>query len=212
MTTGSKQPNEILAQRQQLPPIRPNSPRRQNAPRHNWTDQQEEILRRDFLGTRESKERIARELGLTPDQVQSKVNKLGLTTLNDRRPWTHPEDDRLRELTGRLSLNQIARAMNRTQHSIRVRSARLSISRLDRDAWYTLQETSEILGKHKSWVKKRMESGVLRASHHNQQGNSKWHIESKDLREFIRLYCHELNGRNVDLVQIVNILTGVPDL
>ena len=31
----------------------------------------------------------------------------------------------------------------------------------------------------------------------------------KNLRQFIRRYPHELNGRNVDLVHLFNILTGL---
>jgi hypothetical protein len=32
------------------------------------------------------------------------------------------------------------------------------------------------------------------------------------LKRFIRTYCHEFNGRQVDLVQVVDILTGLVTL
>ena len=36
-----------------------------------------------------------------------------------------------------------------------------------------------------------------------------WHIAEKDLRAYIRRYPEELNGRNVDLIAIVEILAGI---
>jgi predicted DNA-binding ArsR family transcriptional regulator len=83
-----------------------------------------------------------------------------------------------------------------------------------RDDWYTKKEVCEILGVDHKRVQSYIDNGLLTASYHNghkpgKLGMAMWHIERKDLSSFIRKYCDEFTGRNVDLTQIVEILVGI---
>ena len=71
-----------------------------------------------------------------------------------------------------------------------------------------------MLGASQPWVRRRIENGSLRATQHYEgrrpQARGKpVHIEERDLRQFIRSHPQDLNGRNVDMVQIVQILSGL---
>lgn len=97
------------------------------------------------------------------------------------------------------------------------RARRLGVGCRERDGWYTLTEVCEILGVHSTWLRKRIDSGALPASHHHgeeprMEGLASWHIKEFDLRRFIIRYSKDLLARNVDLPQIVAILVGAPEM
>ena len=189
--------------------------RARNVNRHHaWTDEEREILRREYAGTRQSRQEIAAKLGVTEFAVAGQIGKMGIAKRTDRRPWTPEEDELLQELVTRKSMTAIAKKMGRTINSVTVRAKRIQAPRTTRDGWYTMREVCQILGVGHKWLRTRIESGAFPAiPHHGRHpqkaGGGAWHIEEKDLRQFIRRYPHELNGRNVDLLQVVDILAGV---
>lgn len=179
---------------------------------HVWTDEEREIVRRDYDGTNAGADRIAARLGVTRYAVKGMAYKLGVGKITDRRRWTPEEDERLTELITQYAPKDVARLMGRGLNSVVVRSKRLGLSRRVRDGWYTKREVCEILGVDHGRVQRWMDSGELRAVPHGsvrpqQGGGALWHIREADLRAFIIRNAGELNGRNVDLVQIVDILT-----
>jgi hypothetical protein len=181
---------------------------------HKWTDEEREIVRRDYKGTHASNREIARMLGVTEYQVRGQASRMGLGKRTDRRPWDPDQDERLRALIPCYSVNYIANLMHRSVNSVVVRSKRLGLHRRNHDGWYTKLEVCEILGVDHHWVQRRIDSGALKATYHNgrrpsQRGMAMWHISEHALRSFIRRYPEELNGRNVDLIQIVEILGGI---
>jgi len=108
----------------------------------------------------------------------------------------------------------MARKLHRSPGSITNRIKRLKISRRSRSGWFTKREVCEILGMDHHWVQARIDSGELIASYHNGHrptkiGSSMWHISEHDLKHFICRFPEDLNGRNVDMVMIVDILAGV---
>ena len=180
---------------------------------HRWTEGDLEIVRCQYDGTGLSAMAIANKLGVTVNAVKGKVARLGLGKVVHR-PWTAKEDERLRKLSGEISIARISQRMGRSINSVAVRCKRLKLSRRHHHGWFTKTEVAEILGKDHKWVQTRIDNGSLPATHHakvepQQNGGSVWHISEKDLKKYIRCYCSELNGRNVDLVQIVDILAGV---
>ena len=107
--------------------------------------------------------------------------------------------------------------MHRSENSVVLRSQRLGLYRRDRTGWFTKKDVAEMLGVEHKWVQRRIDSGVLKATYHYDErpqktGQSAWHISPRALRKFIRTFCHELNGRNVDLMELVHVLVGVPAL
>ena len=181
---------------------------------HRWTEEEREVVRRDYRQTHKSRRELAAKLGVTEYAVAGQVSRMGLGKRTDRRPWTPEEDERLRELIPQKSATRIAKILHRSINAVTVRAKRLRESQRVRDGWYTKREVSEILGMDHKWVQRRIDAGRLKATWHHgrqprQNGGGSWHIEEKDLKRFIRRYPHELNGRNVDLVQVVGILAGI---
>jgi hypothetical protein len=148
--------------------------------------------------------------------VAGQIMNMGLGNRSDRarrKPWSEEEDEQLHELLGKYAPRTVAEKMGRTLNSVVIRGKRLGISRRCRDGWYTKMECCEILGMDHRWVQRRIDEGTLKATWHFgtkpcKQGLQEWHIEERDLIDFIKRFPHELNGRNVDLIQIVGLLSG----
>ena len=182
------------------------------ASKHHWTEQDDDCIRVMYDGTGKSIQRMALQLRLRPQQVKSHIQFMGLAKRTGYARWDSEKDDALRNMVGAIAPGTIARKLHCSTTAVRVRATRLGLSYRSRDGWYTKKEACEILGvDHKrcqSWI----DSGVLKASWHNGQkpgkpGMSMWHISENDLVAFIKKYPQELNGRNVDIVQIVGLLT-----
>ena len=190
-----------------------NGSRGGSAPKHKWDNAEREIIRREYEHTRASRRRIAAKLGVTEYGVAGQITQLGIAKRTGRRPWTPDQDKQLEDLIPRNSTRQIAKLMHRSINSVTVRAKRLGLHRRDRDGWYTKREICEILGVDHKWVQSRIDSGALDASYHHghrpqKNGMACWHIEERDIAKFIRRYCHDLNGRNGDLMQVVQILVA----
>lgn len=181
---------------------------------HRWTEDELEIVRRDYAGTNESARAIAHRLGVTLFAVKGQVQKLGIAKITDRCKWDPAQDKKLRELIEQYPISLVAKKMKRSKNAVAMRVKRLGLSRRDRFDWYTKREVCEILGVDHKWVQTRIDSGSLPAISYyggrvGQLGLSAWQIQRTDLRAFIRRYPEELNGRNVDLITVVDILCGL---
>ena len=178
-----------------------------------WSDQEIETLRREWMPG-QGNDALAAWMGRPACSVRAKAGRLGLTRRKGFAPWSRGEDELLRELTGQMSISRLAGRLGRSVNAVRVRSAQLRVSWQDRDGWYTARDAGEIMGVDARWVTKRIEEGALPASpaqggDTSQKCGTDWWIERKDLRAFLRRHSHELMGRNLDIVQIVEILAGL---
>ena len=180
-----------------------------------WTDEERDIVRRDYSHTDASAEAIAQRLRRTTASVKGQVQRIGIAKRSDRHPWTPEEEERLAELIPKYAPVTVARMMHRSLNSVVVKVKRLKISRRVRDGWFTKRDICQILAVDHRWVQSRIDMGILPASYHypnskpQKNGSACWHIKEKDFREFIRRYPQDLLGRNVDLITIVDILAGV---
>ncbi len=191
-----------------------------SAPKHRWTDDERDIIRRDYAQTHESKRHIAAKLSIvtgeriTANAVAGQVQSMGIAKRTAYRPWTAEEDEVLSELITAYSPISVAKRLHRSLNAVVIRSKRLGIKRHYRDGWYTKREVAEILGVDHKRVQGWMDSGALKASWHHghkpqQNGSGAWHFAEADLKSFIRRHPDELTGRNVDLVTIVDLLAGI---
>lgn len=181
---------------------------------HKWTDEERTIVRRDYRHNKASCEELARRLGVTWLAVRRQTVAMGICKRTDYRPWTEAEKKRLEKLIPRYSVRRIAQMMHRSMNAVKIKSTRLKIYKRNREGWFTKRDVSEILGVDHHWIQRRIDSGALPATYHygtrpTKIGMSAWHIEESDLKQFIRRYPEELNGRNVDMMMIVDILAGV---
>jgi len=186
------------------------------AHKHKWTDEEKDIVRRDYNGHNESAYRIAERLThitgerITFGAVKGQAARMGILQVKSPR-WTDKEIEILAEMITQYSPETIARRLHRNVNAVVNKSKKLHYSRRAHDGWYTQQEVSEILGADHRKVQKWIDSGELRASWHNgvrpqKGGGACWHITEKALVDFIIDHSYELTGRNVDLFAIVNIL------
>ena len=179
---------------------------------HRWTQEEDNIIRRDYKHTKASKIEIASRLGVTWQAVNGRVQIMGIAKRTDRKSWDPKQDERLMELMGKYSPFTVARKLRRSVNSVVLRFKRLGGSRrLGRDGWYTKQEVCEILGVDHHWIQRRIDCGALKASYHHghrpdKLGAASWHIDEKDLRAYLIKHSIELNSRNVDLPIIIDLI------
>lgn len=181
-----------------------------NHKKHKWTDDEREIVRRDYRGTNASAQEIAHHLGVTKFAVKGQAAALGILQQKSP-PWTACEIEQLKELIHRHPVGEIAKKLHRSHNAVKVKATRLKLNLRSRDSWYTKKEVCEICGVDHKKVQQWIDAGALKASWHYgrkpcKEGLSAWHIEARDLRIFIINYCGQLLGRNVDLQQIVWLL------
>lgn len=182
-----------------------------SAKNHKWTDDEREIVRRDYKGTNASSQKIADRLGVTLFAVNGIASKLGIMRQKSP-PWTAKELERLEQLIHHHSIGTLAQMLHRSPNAVKVKAIRLKLKLRLRDDWYTKRDICEIVGENHHKVQHWIDSGALKASYHNDRrpsmkGMAMWHIEAADLKTFITNYSGELLGRNVDIQQIVWLLT-----
>ena len=184
---------------------------------HHWNEREDDVLRLEYKQTHRSAMEIAVSLNIPWGQVRARCSYLGICKRTGRiakRYWTREDDARLKELIHTHALATIGNIMGRSTFSIKVRATRLKLGLRSRDGWYTKKEVCEILGVDRKRVQSYIDARQLKASYHNRskpgkEGMAMWHIDEADLSMFIRKYCHEFNGRNIDLVQIVDLMVGI---
>ena len=105
--------------------------------------------------------------------------------------------------------------MKRSRVAVLVKAKKLKLPKNNRDGWYTEQDVAEILGMASRTVQGRIKEGLLTATSHDstrppRKGKSApWHISKASLVNYIRTYPKDLVGRNVDIIVIVDLLSGV---
>lgn len=182
------------------------------SPKHKWTDEERKIVRRDYKGTNASAQEIADRLGVTQNAVKGQAAALGVMQQKSP-PWTPHELVQLEELVHRYSVVEIAKKLHRSPNAVKIKATRMKLKMRLRDSWFTKKEVCEVCGVDHKKVQQWIDSGALKASWHHgkrptQLGTAAWHIEAIDLRLFIIKHSGELLGRNVDIQQIVWLLSG----
>ena len=179
---------------------------------HKWNDEEREIVRRDYLGTNKNALEIATRLGVTQHAVKGQASSMGIL-MQKSPPWTERELDILQDLIHTKTVTQIARKLHRSTNAVKIKATRLKLGLRSRTDWYTKREVCEILGVGHKKVQRWIDDESLIATWHNgrrpcQKGMSMWHITTDALKSFIITHSGELLGRNVDIQQIVWILSG----
>jgi hypothetical protein len=178
--------------------------------RHQWTKEERELVRLHYDGTRESVIRLQSLIGASFYGVKGQIEKQGLARV-EHIEWSPEELKRLEEMVPHYSVKTIAQKLGRSDNAVKVKATRLHFSMRYRDGWYTKAEVAEICGVDHKKVQGWIGSGDLKASWHHghkpsKHGSGAWHIEREDLASFIRARCHELQGRNIDLSIMLEVL------
>jgi hypothetical protein len=187
--------------------------KREMTKHHKWTEDEIDIVRRDYRGTNKSAGEIAERLNVTLFAVKGQAAKLGIMMQKSPR-WSPEEIDRLSNMIHTYSIDQIAKKLHRSKNAVKVKATRLKLKLRLRDTWYTKREACEVMGVDHKKVQAWIDCGALEATWHNgrrpsSKGSAMWHITVDALRKFLINHSGELMGRNVDIQQIVWILTGM---
>lgn len=83
-----------------------------------------ELLKNKTLTQRQ----IANQVGLSVQRISQINAKYNIRQQNARRPWEAYEEDYLSKYVGQLSINQLARDLNRTKWSVTTKIAALGLS------------------------------------------------------------------------------------
>ena len=92
---------------------------------NDWTE--EDIEKLKSLASTLHYEDIAIQMGRTPNAVYLKAKRLNITIIQDRREWTAEEEDYLIERWGRDKIEKIAKNMQRSIYSIKVKATRMGL-------------------------------------------------------------------------------------
>lgn len=180
--------------------------------KHNWTDNDKTLIKEQYSEDPQTVYQLAATIGVSPSAVRRRASYLGVAkTKRVRGEWTEKQEEKLKDLLGKgLSYEAIAIKMSRTRTSIIHKTYKLKCKYGNsmREDIYTLEEASAVLGFSKQRTRQLLLSGTLIGTH-NGDSNGKWTITRAALVLFVRKYPGELTGRNVDMVQLVDILVGV---
>lgn len=182
--------------------------------RHNWTEEEKVYLRCEYRYTKHSFNILAREFGVTSNALRKILSRLGLVKY--RKDWSKADLGFLCRNYTELPTVALARKLKRSEGAIRQKALKLKISKGDRVDWFTLNDVYQMLGVSQKWLMRRLRNGyklVIRQFNPEvslaKMGGSPYYISRASLRDFIRRYPEELNGRNVDFVMLVDILAGI---
>ena len=189
-------------------------PARLGKPMHTWTSEEEGIIRERFDQSYESVCRLALLFDVTPCAVSHHVTWMGLRIIRRRR-WSPREEEELERLLSNHTIDEVIVLSRRSYNGVIIKAKRIKLSKNHRDGWFTQEETAKILGMSDKTVGNRIQQGILAAVPHDstkppRRGKSApWHISKKALVDYIRAYPDDLQGRNVDMVLLVDILAGI---
>lgn len=182
--------------------------------RHTWAKDDKDYIRSEYRHSRASVENIARKFGVTTKAIRMLISRMGLVKYLAL--WAPTQETFLRENYDKLPTAKIARMLRKTEGAVRHKSHRLNLSKFDRFEWFTLTEVCTILGVSRDWLNKRLNNGFkfdIRPFYLDripkQGSNAPWYISESSLCDFIRRYPEELQGHNVDMTVLVQILAGI---
>lgn len=126
-----------------------------------WTEEDEFYLKQNW--NKKRTQEIADNLGRTYDSVYTKAKTLGLgpNKKESSRNWTEEELEYLMDSWGVISIESIAKKLNRTTHAVSLKAGRLGLGPfLESGEYLTLNRLlNEIFGTYvgkqytiKSWI------------------------------------------------------------
>jgi len=182
---------------------------------HIWTEDERGIVRLHYNGTRESIESIMAILNVSRYAVKGQVQFLGLAMQKEPN-WTEHELEYIRANYTQQSCRVMAHHLKRSINAVKIKATRMHLSLRAREGWYDKMDVCEMLGVDHHKVQAWIDRGDLKVSWHdpeskpNAKGSAMWHIEAADLKDFVVCHCCELQGRNIDLFSLMDLLGLIP--
>ena len=172
-----------------------------------WTEDDIEEIRLHYKQNPTAIAYLAKRLGRSIYAIKAKAAELGYVK-SGRRFWSEDENEFLRDNVGRFNVAKLSDMLHRSNNAIILHMKTLKLHRKDRVGWYTSTEVAGILGCSRQKINTLIIDKKLSVVPHNGRASHDiWEITRESLQKFICRYPGELQGRNVDIVQVVDILT-----
>jgi len=160
------------------------------------------------------------ELLSTPEQsvprwqVRKWAKDLGIARIKEP-PWSEAEISYLRNSVRRFGLKKIAKALGRTETSVKIKAKRLGIRKLVTGDGYTMRAVCRGLSvdhhQVERWLTNEWFWGERRESHRQgRQRGDIWYFTSDAIRELVRQHPEEIDLRRVDRDFFIEVLLGPP--
>jgi len=187
---------------------------------HHYTPDDDALIRRYYNSGEMRHKELAAKLGVTGPALKYRAACLGLTRRNIMRTFRRfdeQDDITIHKMAGEYTIGSIAERLNRSPQAILDRMSYLGLrcSAESREGWYTCSDVALILGMNETTVRNMIKRGMLKAHTHwgketaYGSGRECWHVAREALKDFICKYPTTLNGRQVDFVQLVDVLAEV---
>lgn len=194
-------------------------------PKHNWTEAQDELLKRIF-GTTNLADRKEAFKTLMPKlrphtarAAARRAAKMGwaLPLYKIRRYWT-PEEDAMLEKWAHLSLVAIKTRMGRAgfhRSEQAIHKRRMEIAGTQRDnrlaaGYYSTIEAAELVGMSRNVIERFCKDGTLKAEREASNAPNLpgfvYRIRAKDLRKFVIHHTAHVRIEKVDKFAFVDLL------
>jgi hypothetical protein len=169
-----------------------------------YTLEDKEYIRLHDDGTEQTRQRIAEKLGRTMHGIRHMCGRIGVQRWRTD-DWEQWEDDYLREHIGRMCCQDMAKCLHRGRGKLQSRIIYLRLGRNHRDGWFDTNDVAFGLGCSHTHVLDLINRGKLKAK---QGGKGKiWVVKKEAIYNYLTTYPMELDGKNCDMVFIVDILT-----
>jgi hypothetical protein len=177
---------------------------------YKWTPEELEIVRLNYKGSKNSViiiQRLIKDkygIDRTYKAIQQKAEGIGLA-IKIFTVWSEEEKEQLKSMVGEYSTDNIAKKLGRTISSVQNETyvLGLKLAHTNRSEWYTKEDLQHIFGVASESIEKWIQHGFINYSKFNKYI---YKFTVKQVRDFIMKYPMELTGRNIDLVQIIDII------
>jgi len=172
----------------------------------HYTPEDREYIRTHDDCTFKTRRLIANYLGRSEDAIRYECGKMGLHKWR-RCDWKDSEDKYLREHVGFLSYGAMGKHLKRSMAKVAKRCEFLKIDKDYRDGWFNTTDVAFGFGCTNQHIRDLIYDKKLKAKQDKDDKKDNWVIKREAIYKYITQYPMELEGRNCDMVFIVDILT-----
>ena len=185
---------------------------------HAYTEADIDLIRHYYTSREMPLCKLAKTIGISYASLKWKAACLGLSrpNVNGAFRFTPEQDETMMQMAGQYNVSSIATKVGRSPQAVRDRMQYLGISYeiSNRDEWYTCDDVAKILGMGQDTVRRLIHDKVLKSQPFHKDNpatmhGEAWQISKAALRDYIRRHPHQLRGRKIDMINLVEILAGV---
>ncbi len=177
--------------------------------KYTWTAERDQVLRDRYDGTIKGRAaEIAVVLGWPTWAIKRRAAELGLTYHVDPKPWTKEEEAFLLEHAGSRLLPWIARKLQRSVTSVKMKCRHLDLSHRYRKG-YTLRELALCFGCDHHVIERWVRENKLQIRRRGtERERDAWHVTDADLLRFISEHPMAFQLRRVDRFWFMDLVTN----